>query len=116
MGSDDHYRWQRRRLWEHDPHCHWCREVTVLPPQYPGKIAKGAARGNWATIDHLDARHSKERGKHVGEFRRVLACLECNNRRDREATLQMPVQEKWLACGNLYKIAKLSGALNEVSP
>lgn len=41
-----------------------------------------------ATIEHLDSRYSADRGKRAGEFRRVLACYECNQakiRADRQS-------------------------------
>lgn len=70
---------RRHRLHAIDPACHWCRVETVLiighcrqPPP------------NMATIDHLDDRFSKARGRHKNTERTVLACLACNHRRGQE--------------------------------
>src|SRR3990167_4514858 len=111
MGKSAHLRWQRERLWNFNPRCHWCGQVTVLPG-YHGRMKD--IKDNWATIEHLDARHSPERGMHFGEFRHVLACWKCNNERDQRETKAIPVQTLWERNGQLYDIAKRSGALNEV--
>lgn len=61
-----------------DGKCHWCKCDMILtfaaqPDKQPG---------NLATIDHLDSKWSKDRGKHAGEYRRVLACWHCNQERN----------------------------------
>lgn len=110
--SQDHKRWQLRRLWGKDKRCHWCKLPTVLLDRSGDKKIK--RRPDEATIDHLDPRHSPERGKHEGEFRRVLACLKCNGERDKQQLAAMPIQELWERGFSIYGIAKTSGALNEV--
>jgi len=103
---------QRRQLWEHDPHCHWCGCLTVLiegrgshEKEYPP---------NMATLGHLDSRLSENRGKRSGEYRRVLACHRCNNARSRAEMKATLPQTLWERNNQFRKIAKLSGALNEV--
>lgn len=105
-------KWQRQRLWQINPHCYWCKRETVLP-EYHGRM--GRPKPNWATLEHLDARHSKERGKHGGEFRHVLACWKCNNDRDQRELKALPIQTLWEMSSKIYQIAKASGAINEVA-
>ena len=45
-----------------------------------------------ATFEHLDDRWSPERGKHPGEFRVVLACLRCNNARNRQREAEVGIE------------------------
>lgn len=116
MSATSQFRSQRERMWRNDPRCHWCGCRTVLPPAGAGSHRKNIPT-NEATIDHLDSRLSPDRGKFNGCYRRVLACLRCNNRRNDEEqgwlAFKSP-QTLWERTGALYGIAKLSGALNEV--
>lgn len=77
------------RLFAKDPHCYWCKRETILTnvPEIKGK-----PNPLMATIDHLVSRYHPERWvqKNEGEQRRVLACFECNNRRSKEETEQLP--------------------------
>lgn len=111
MNKGERIKWQRRRIWEVNPRCHWCQCVTILP-DYHARM--GRPNPKWATIEHLDARHSKERGKHPREFRHVLACWKCNNDRDRRELKALPIQSLWEMNGHFYQIAKATGALNEI--
>ncbi len=51
-------------------------------------------------MEHLDDRHSQERGKHPGEQRIVLACWECNNRRSRLMEKIQPLELLQRRAGN----------------
>lgn len=107
-------RWQRRQLWEMHPNCHWCQKPTILPPKYSDQFRQGQVKPNFATVEHLDSRLSHERGKHPGEFRRVIACWKCNNERNDREQRALPRQTLWERSRQIYAIAKHSGALNEV--
>lgn len=48
--------------------------------------------GLLATIDHLDTRLSGRRGSTPGVERTVLACYDCNNRRNREEQKATPIE------------------------
>lgn len=72
----------RKDLFNRDPHCHWCGELTVEPvdPLQP----------NSATLDHLysisDPRRTKKGRRRLGVSKRndtlyVLACHRCNQER-----------------------------------
>jgi len=105
---------QRALMWKlQGGRCYWCDRMTVLPP--PGEPRRKAIPKNEATIEHLDSRLSPERGRHPGTYRHVLACVECNNRRSARELAAMLPQSHWERSGNIYGIAKMSGALNEVS-
>ena len=116
VNGQEHKRWQLRKMWNFDKRCHWCKKPTVLIERHERKKGepKVRHRPDEATIDHLDPRHSNERGKHKGEYRRVLSCLKCNGERDRRALSELPIHTLWEMNGSLYDIAKRSGALNEV--
>lgn len=100
MGITRHMQWQRRRMWEYDPRCHWCGVVTVLPKPGP---PKGPPNPRLATIDHLRPRHHPGRREPTNgkEFRRVLACWKCNNERDRREHEAMPREKLWAMCGSV---------------
>lgn len=78
---------RRNRLLERGSTCHWCGiEVQYI---HANAWAKGTMPSNFATVDHLDDRLSRPDRDHRaarGE-RTVLACLECNLRRNREQQL-----------------------------
>lgn len=103
---------QREHLLKKYPYCHWC-EIRLVSVRVIGKNKHYPA--NMATIDHLDPRGSPQRGQYPpGQRRRVLACLSCNNNRDRKRVAEIPIQSRWEKYGQLYSIAKYTGALNEV--
>lgn len=65
---------QLLRLYEADPHCHWCGIETVLPPAEGGYPNRGKMR--MATRDHLVSKILGDplaRGSEI-----VLACHRCN--------------------------------------
>jgi 5-methylcytosine-specific restriction endonuclease McrA len=72
----------RRRLYDRDPHCHWCGRLTVFGPPRNHVTTPG----DLGTIDHLRPRYHPGRNEwlEAGERRRVLACFECNQRRNDE--------------------------------
>lgn len=68
------------RLFEEDPHCHFCGcEVWLPPPNqtWHDFITAGLNLDAMATIEHLDPRFSDRRGKTRGP-RTVLCCKKCN--------------------------------------
>ena len=82
---------QRKRLWEKDPHCHWCGRLTRLLDLG----CQGSHQpDDMATIDHLNSRFSKDRHAPCnGEIRRVIACYRCNHDRGAEEQAGIPVDE-----------------------
>lgn len=81
---------QRARLWHKDPHCHWCKTLTVLTT---GKLQQA----NSATIDHLYSKLNPKRRTPCapGEVRRVLACYTCNQRRSIEECATLSFEERY---------------------
>lgn len=73
--------------------CYWCGSDLVLP-QYPPPRHCSPPR-NEATIDHLDSRLSPERGQHRQELRHVVACRDCNGKRNRQEQAALPREELW---------------------
>lgn len=60
----------RRRMWESDPCCFWCGEITIY----------GGTGEHSATIDHLYSRLHPKRSSGGGP--QVLACNACNQERN----------------------------------
>lgn len=93
---------RRESLWKKQSGlCHWCERQMVHwndRDRDPGKRTKEMQK-LWATIDHLRPRHHPFRcdGNPRQEQRWVLACWKCNNDRDREAVMKIPIEERWLA-------------------
>lgn len=90
---------RRRKLWDRDPHCRQCGKLTRLPKDVPG-AANGNMKGfvhDMATLEHLDSRYSDLRGwatrLPANIERTTLTCQECNQRREREETQSMPIDE-----------------------
>lgn len=52
-----------------------------------------------ATFEHLDDKYSPDRGKRYGEYRVVLACNACNNKRSAERTAALSKAELWERSG-----------------
>lgn len=64
----------RAKLRSNNPHCHWCRTLTV--DALPGP--------DMATVDHLKPRREcKSAEEYHAESNLVLACHECNLGRDK---------------------------------
>lgn len=88
MADSDKRRKQRIGLFlKQKGKCHWCQCEMLLAY---GHLKKQPA--NLATIDHLDDRFSPERGKHYGEYRRVLACAQCNFDRGKSSQAAQPIE------------------------
>lgn len=77
--------------------CFWCGASMTLPAYPPLRHRRPPA--NEATIDHLDSRWSPERGRHNGESRHVLACWDCNGRRNTAEQASIPRAELWRRSG-----------------
>lgn len=90
MGSGARKRKQVWAIWERQGgKCYWCAREIFLRFRSGG----GAAFPDEATLDHLDDKFSEERGQHPTEFRRVVACNDCNERRGREAQERAGIDE-----------------------
>lgn len=84
---------RRKRLWEADPCCYWCRRPTILLNVPGGQLPENAA-----TIDHLRSKFDPTRGQPIRgrwDFRYVLACWKCNNERARIEEKFLPKAELW---------------------
>lgn len=66
-----------RKLWNQDPHCHWCGRITRLAGS--GEVAHD---DELATYDHLYTRFQVKRNGPHG-YIGVLACRKCNWERGR---------------------------------
>ena len=84
------------KLYELDPHCHWCKQKTVLTDVK--KMNKRTINPLMATVDHVYSRYDLRRfvKKTPNEVRKVLACFNCNNTRARQETKQLSRQELYL--------------------
>jgi len=80
------------KLWQEDPKCHWCGRITI-PTNV--KHIKGQPDPLMATIDHVISRFSPMRWVRAkpDEKRKVLACVECNQRRQQEETAKLSYEE-----------------------
>src|SRR5665213_1053222 len=79
----------RKYLWECDPTCHWCNEVTYLTVKKGGK-----SHSLDSTIDHYFSKYRKaERIKWGNPV--VLACYRCNHDRGAMETRELPKEELW---------------------
>ena len=100
---------QKLRLHAKDPKCHWCKRTTILTnvPEIKGKPDP-----LMATIDHLISRYHPERWVKKGEQepRRVLACFECNQKRQIDETNQLPAHIR-VAVGRGYSLNPRGKAL-----
>lgn len=93
----------RLRLWQQDPHCHWCGRVTVYRKVMIGQ------RPNDATVDHIHSKLDPER--HASETEPheiVLACRACNGLRAHRENIALSPEEKrrrsWGAAGEIYRV------------
>jgi len=78
------------KLWERNPHCHWCGIPTILTNNPDGVIPDDAA-----TVDHLISRYNPTRWvqKSPYEIRKVLSCAKCNKQRSYDETQQLSREE-----------------------
>lgn len=73
----------RNKLWKEDPHCHWCRCLTIPPP--PGKNL-GRQADDTATLDHLYSKWELRDNPDLKLAQKTfLACAKCNAERGRKA-------------------------------
>jgi hypothetical protein len=72
---------QLLKMWNENPHCHWCGKLTTIDGRKENKQT-----AETATLDHLYSRLDPRRREvnRTMEKRRLLACYECNQRRCRE--------------------------------
>lgn len=69
---------RRKRLFNQDPHCHWCKCLTVWENSSAGEVEPD----NLATVDHLFSRLSgKKTGDNNSKQVTVLSCKKCNQDR-----------------------------------
>lgn len=79
----------RKRLYETQKGlCFWCGLSMVLIENAPSKVKNPP--DNMCTIEHLESRWHPERGNFNGSFRKVAACLKCNNDRDAKQLATIP--------------------------
>jgi hypothetical protein len=83
MPSSGKLKKQLLKMWNEDPHCHWCGRMTTLEGRDGNKLS-----AETATLDHLYSRLNSRRKtvNRTMEKRRLLACYECNQRRSHEET------------------------------
>jgi hypothetical protein len=88
---------KRAKLWNLNPHCHWCGRLTILtPPGWDGN-KNPADHPDLATIDHLYSRFNLLRWKPTGnDIRQVLACNKCNNSRANKEEASLSKHERFL--------------------
>lgn len=80
------YRKVKIKLWNENPHCHWCGRLTRLTNNPNGIIPDDAA-----TVDHLYSKFDLRRWvKAENEKRYVLACRLCNWNRSFNEAAQLP--------------------------
>lgn len=74
---------KRERMWNQNPHCHWCNCLTELPPRV-GNPCRVMKKDSMATLDHLRCRLRDDRQEPTRnqEVRIVLSCWKCNNKRN----------------------------------
>jgi hypothetical protein len=101
MPSNKRLRRRLQRLWEEDPHCHWCGKLTYMVLYPPGEeFMLKKQTSQMATIDHIYSRlHPKRleapRGeRHEDLSRTVLACFQCNQERSRREQAELSPEEK----------------------
>lgn len=75
---------RRRRLWEADPHCHWCKRELAWEE---------------TTADHMNQKVKVETRPRQGKI--VLACEKCNLQRSLDAHKEMSQVALWKRTGNV---------------
>jgi hypothetical protein len=98
MGSNKKKQYQLARMFHRqNGRCAWCGGKMLPPGTHKGK---GVVPPTLCTFDHLDDRHSDERGKHGGEYRNCAACWTCNNRRNNMQMANVPREVLWEKSGS----------------
>lgn len=81
LSTNERKRRQKAALyWHQSGLCYYCA-VPVLLKEWPRRLRQP---DHLATLEHLDHKFSPERGRHQGEYRRVLACRRCNEIKGRQ--------------------------------
>ena len=101
MANTKKLRKVRRKLWEQNPHCHWCGCLTdwYNPPN-------GNLPPNAATIDHLLSRLNPERYylPYYPQSLMVIACYKCNTERGAREERELLQQIQWTTRANLKNL------------
>lgn len=69
-------RFRTGRLWNIDPHCHWCGIKTVL-----SELGKARNEDDTASFDHWYTVLDEERWEGANENVGALSCRKCNSER-----------------------------------
>lgn len=83
------------------PYCFYCGRKLSLE----GKVRNGKLPPDYPTIEHIHSRFFGERPK---EGLQVLACEECNARKNKEDRQKHPLRHKWLCAGFPFYLAPLN--------
>ena len=105
------YRTRVTKLWNNDPHCHWCNVKTIRV-----KLGQRTLDPYSATFDHLYHKSNPLRHTRKGRSLGVLACYDCNQRRGRDAHIaSLPAWNRLLIKYKLpipvWKVRKKIGQL-----
>jgi hypothetical protein len=99
-GKREKFKRQIRRLYERqNGKCHWCGNEMKPPGTFIPASGKRPPP-DLCTMEHLDDRWDPMRGKYPGQFRRVAACLACNNGRNTARLKELPIEVLWAASGS----------------
>lgn len=95
----------RAKLRAADPHCHWCRVLTL-----EGIHDRPDYGLDKATVDHLKPRREcKSAEEYHAMSNLVLACYECNSERDRVDIAMLAHQRE-----ELERVNKLRSGVRKV--
>lgn len=110
----------RLKLWEENPHCHYCNKVTILPSELAKKfgvpedkvdaVITREARWDMATIDHVFPAFKRHHAR-KSDNKYVLACFHCNQIRGEAEVRKLPLKEQELLArlgSKRYVLYKLS--------
>lgn len=97
MAHNGRHRRRLLKLWHEDNRCHFCNQPTILvlaPSGVSGRLRHIVQFAERATIDHLHSRLSGRKTQiNDGTESTVLACYECNQRRNDEEQSALPIDE-----------------------
>jgi hypothetical protein len=93
---------RRNKLFQEDPHCHWCGRELILPEECK-QDKQNWQPDNMATIDHLRSRFSinRQEPNHTKETRLVLACYRCNEVRNDQEQATISIEELHRRAGQI---------------
>jgi 5-methylcytosine-specific restriction endonuclease McrA len=103
MANTKRFRTIRRRLFDADPHCHWCHCRTVWWVKATNHKNKPP---NAATLDHLISRLNPLRYKMPSYPKElfVLACQSCNHKRGVQEDIALRHKAHWNSREELKKV------------